>query len=190
MPSFDITCQLPLRVGKSSSLQLLRDSVDEMCPGLRKKSYIHGTAEEDPHTLEVDAAFDRFRQEFADSLVSKLRQFWMQIHQSINQFSKQGFLEHLDEEEIMTNEELELLLLFSDDGATDEKGDAVATADTPKELTEDWHQRWNEKNGLTIRLIRLLKSTNFDFDSKSMGLQILRNLALHEVRKLAVCFIR
>jgi hypothetical protein len=93
----------------------------------------------------------------------------------------QGFFEHLDEEEIMTKEETELLLLFQDDGATYENGDKIATADMPKELTEDWHKYWNEKNRLTIRLIRLLRSTCFDFDSKSMGLQILRNLALYKV---------
>jgi hypothetical protein len=44
--------------------------VDQLCPGLRKKAYVHGAAEEDPQSLEVDSAFDRFRREFADSLVS------------------------------------------------------------------------------------------------------------------------
>jgi hypothetical protein len=91
----------------------------------------------------------------------------------------------LDEEEIMTKEESELLLLFVDDGATNDKKEFVATADMPKEITEDWHNLWNDKNRLTIRLIKLLRSTNFDFDSKSMGLQILRNVATYEVSSLA-----
>eukprot|EP00299_Pterocystis_sp_00344_P018690 c9323_g1_i2.p2 GENE.c9323_g1_i2~~c9323_g1_i2.p2 ORF type:complete len:102 (-),score=27.13 c9323_g1_i2:791-1096(-) len=72
--------------------------------------------------------------------------------------------------------------LFMDDGIIDDKGMKMETANLPKQLSEDWHSKWNPNNRLTIHLIELLRSHHLNTATKRIGLQILRNLALHEVR--------
>jgi hypothetical protein len=93
----------------------------------------------------------------------------------------QGFTgHHEDEHHHMTPEEEHLMGLFMDDGATDE-GEEVKTNDLPKDLFEDFLPKWHANNRLTIDLMRLLRTTYLDMESKEIGLQVIKHLAMYEV---------